>query len=193
MTYSYYHFQNGEARQQIIDFLTAIGDELYLPDRQAAKKVADLCYEKGGFIAIYAGDVLCGVSGYFIGEPQCDFVNTDVAFMYVAGILPKYRRTRLFVTGLAFALAEFEKIGLRTFRLQAEAANPYTNRLYARFATLQGRSHSIRGVAVNCYEGDTALALDSLDEGRRPLIQTKKEPMQMIGSDSHNHMMGLMG
>lgn len=193
MSYSFFHFKNGEARQQITDFLFSIGDELYLPDRQAAKKVTDLCYEKGGFIAIYDGDTLCGASGYFIGEPQCDFVNTDVAFMYVAGILPKYRRSRLFVSGLAFALAEFEKMGLRTFRLQAETSNPYTNRLYARFATLRGQSRSIRGIGVNCYEGNTALALRSVDCRKRPLTQTKKEPIAIIGSDSQNHMMGLMG
>ncbi len=193
MTYLFQNFSNGERREEITDFLFTIKEELRLPDRKSAEKVTNLCYEHGGVIAIYDGNLLCALSGYFIGDPQYDFVNTDMGFMYVAGILPEYRRTRLFLLGLVYTLNEFHQMGLRTFRLQAEASNPYTNRLYARFANLTGQHRTLRGIVANSYEGNTEQALESLNHVKRPLSPTKKEPIHKISSNSQNHMLGLMG
>ena len=129
---------------KIVDFLVTIKDELLLPDREAISNMMAFIFAHGGVIAAYDNDKLCGMLGFFYGEPAHEFSNRHVAFLYVAGIAPQYRLSRVFHKGLLFALRKLQAMGLREIRMQAEAVNPYTNKLYARFADFLYRDKTLR-------------------------------------------------
>ena len=156
-----------EDQEEIVDFLFDIREELYLPDRKVCREIVQLCFAHGGVIAAYDGSLLVAMLGYFYGEPQCDYVNNDTAFMYVAGIREPYRLTRVFYKGLIFSLQQFQKAGARAIKLQAEAANPYTNKLYGRFARPIAKSKSLRGKEVITYSGSIEEALGYMQRGKR--------------------------
>jgi hypothetical protein len=140
-----------------------------------------LCFAHGGVIAAYDGSLLVAMLGYFYGEPQCDYVNNDTAFMYVAGIREPYRLTRVFYKGLIFSLQHFQQAGAKAIKLQAEAANPYTNRLYGRFALPIAHSKSLRGKEVVTYGGSIEDALGYLLRGKRPLFPSADELLTAVG------------
>jgi len=164
-----------EDQEEIVDFLFDIREELYLPDRPVCQGIVDLCFAHGGVIAGYDGSRLVAMLGYFYGEPQCDYINKETAFMYVAGIREPYRLTRVFYKGLIFSLQQFQKAGARAIKLQAEAANPYTNKLYGHFARPIARSKSLRGKDVITYSGSIEDALAYLRRGKRPSCQSADE------------------
>jgi hypothetical protein len=151
----------------VTDMLYAIKDDLCLANREAARKIATLCFEKGGVIGVYDGALLCSMGGFFYGEPEQDFSNKEVGFIYVAGILPDYRLSRVFFRGLVFTLQAFAAIGFQEFRLQARASDPYTNGLYGRFAARLGEGKSLRGDPVITYGGPVDDALAFLQRGMR--------------------------
>lgn len=151
----------------LADFIMTVKDELYLPDRAAVTAMLDLLYREGGICAVYDRDTICGVLGFFYGEPARDFGNKEVVFLYVAAIAPAYRLSRVFHYGLLSALRAFQRQGKREIRLQAEAANPYTNKLYSRFAACLYPGYSLRGVPVNTYGGEITQALAALNGRRR--------------------------
>jgi hypothetical protein len=159
-------------QEAIVDLVFSIKDELRLPDRETAEKVVNLCFENGGIIGGYYGSQLVGMMGYFLGEPAKDYQNKKTAFMYVACIADEFRLSRLFRKGLLFTFREFRKMGLREIRLQAEATNPYTNRLYGRFARPLGESKSLRGLPVITYGGTLDEALRYLEPKKRSAAQT---------------------
>ncbi|MCO5191284.1 MAG: GNAT family N-acetyltransferase [Anaerolineae bacterium] len=146
----------------IIDFLMTVKDELYLPDRAAIEAMMTLICEQGGVVGAYDGETLCGMMGFFYGEPTHDYDNKEIVFLYVAAIADEYRLSRVFHKGLLFALRQFKQMGKSEIRLQAEAANPYTNKLYARFANYLYASKTLRGVPVNTYGGSITTALSCL-------------------------------
>ena len=149
-------------------------DDLCLSNREAAQKIVELCFEKGGVFGVYDEDLLCGMAGFFCGEPDQDFRNKEIAFLYVAGILPQYRLSRVFLRGLVFALRSFAAMGLREIRLQARATDPYTNKLYGRFAHKVAEGKSLRGDPVITYGGTIEDGLARL-QWRRPLRQSADE------------------
>jgi hypothetical protein len=151
----------------IIDFLMTVKDELYLPDRAAVESMMALVFDQGDAVCVYCGNQIVGMMGFFYGEPAQSFANKEVVFLYVAAIDPAFRLSRVFYKGLKFALRELENMGKTEIRLQAEAANPYTNKLYVRFASFMYASKSLRGVPVNTYGGSIRHALDRLDMRRR--------------------------
>jgi len=159
-----------EDQEEIVDFLFDIREELYLPDRQVCQEIVDLCFAHGGVIAGYDGSHLVAMLGYFYGESQCDYVNRETVFMYVAGIQEPYRLTRVFYKGLVFSLQQFQKAGAKAIKLQAEAANPYTNKLYDRFAQSIGRGKTLRGKDVITYSGSIEDALCYLQHGKRQRV-----------------------
>jgi hypothetical protein len=56
--------------------------------------------------------------------------------------------------------------------------NPYTNKLYARFADFLYPDKTLRGVPVNTYGGSIDAALTRLGQRRRPVArQTKSVPV----------------
>lgn len=163
-------------QEAVTNMLYAIKDDLCLPNREAAQKIATLCFEKGGVMGVYDGALLCGMGGFFYGEPEQDFRNKEVGFIYVAGILPEYRLTRVFFRGLVFTLQTFAAIGLQEFRLQARASDPYTNGLYGRFAARLGEGKSLRGDPVITYGGPVDEALDRLQRKmRRPHLSRRTD------------------
>jgi hypothetical protein len=148
------------------DFLMTVKDELYLPDREAVTSMSELVFTNGGFVGAFQQEKLCGTMGFFYGEPDQAFRNTEVVFLYVAAIADEFRLSRVFHKGLLFALREFEQMDKREIRLQAEAANPYTNKLYGRFASFLYTSKTLRGISVNTYGDSIGNALNCLDRRR---------------------------
>ena len=166
-SYSYKFCVQTEDQEAIIDLLFSIREELCLPDRQSCRKITELCFTHGGVFGAYDGTLLVGMMGFFYGEPQCDYANKDVVFMYVAGILPEYRHSRIFLTGLCKVLLAFQAKGVQGLKLQAAANNPYTNRLYGRFAQLIGNGRSLRGFETVTYGSSIHDALNRVQRGRR--------------------------
>lgn len=174
--------------QALYSLLYEIKEELRLNNMETVREVVDRSFEKGGVIAAYDKALLCGMMGYFWGEPDHDFTNTDVVFMYVAGILPNYRRRRLFPYALKVALEQFKQAGGREIRLQAEKGNTYTNRLYARFAKPLGEGLSLNGVEAVTYGGTIDEALHSLVRSQRPSPHHPHPPVP----PQNGHMYPLM-
>ena len=172
--YTFKSCVQNDDQEEIIDLLYELKDELYLPDRAVCQQITELCFANGGVIGGYDGDFLCAMMGYFYGTPECDYVNSEVVFMYVAGIRKPYRMTRVFLNGLIFSLQQFQKAGAVAIRLQAEARNPYTNKLYSRFACPTGRSKSLRGKVVITYSGSIKDALDYVQSGKRKCTLPKR-------------------
>jgi hypothetical protein len=170
--YTFKSCAQAEDQEEIIDLSYTLKDELYLPDRAVCQQITELCFQKGGVVGVNDGSQLIAMMGYFYGEPDCDYVNKDTTFLYVAGIRQAYRLTPIFHRGLIYSLQQFQNAGAVAIRLQAEAANPYTNRLYGRFARPLTRSRSLRGKEVVTYGGSIADALAYLRRRQRSSIQT---------------------
>jgi len=135
----------------IIDLLYELREELAFKDRRVAEEIAGILFERGGVIGSFVDDRLVGLCGYFLGDPGDDFIEKDVAFIYVAGIAEPYRCTRLFLNAYRFIFAHLRKFNVREIRLQAGVDNAYTNRLYARLFTEVGRTANRRGLPVIQY------------------------------------------
>ena len=135
----------------LIDLLWSMKDELFLPDRNAAAEIIELLFQNGGTFATYDNNRMIGLLGYFLGEPADDFANKDVAFIYVAGLAREYRMSRAFQHGLAFALKKLSEFGLSEARFHAAESDPFTNRLYARFASPVRKEKNRRGHSCILY------------------------------------------
>ncbi|WP_420630106.1 hypothetical protein [Candidatus Leptofilum sp.] len=161
----------------ITDLFFSSREELCLPDRTAAEKVSQLLFAKGQVTGGFFESKLLGALGYFLGEPKYDFSNKDVLYLYVGAILPSYRLTRLFHHGLLFTLQRYQGTAVTQLRLQAEKANPYTNKLYGRFAHPIAEEKSPRGVSVITYGGSIEEAIAYLSRGKRlrPKPQTPQQ------------------
>ncbi|WP_420645153.1 hypothetical protein [Candidatus Leptofilum sp.] len=164
-TYRTCHFNEMEA---VTDLFFASREELCLPDRTAAEKITNLIFTKGQVTGGFFENKLLGALGYFLGEPKRDFKNREVLYLYVGAILPGYRLTRLFHHGLLFTLQRYQGTDVTHLRLQAEKANPYTNKLYGRFAQPIAEEKSPRGVPVITYGGSIEDAIAYLSRGKRP-------------------------
>lgn len=162
-TYTFKNLVQYQSSDAIIKLIFALKDELYLVDETAVQNVLDLCFQKGGFIVGYRQKTPCAMMGYFWGEPRLNFANREVAFMYMAGILKPFRHTAVFLQGLSFGLQTFQAAGAREVRLQAEKANPYTNRLYRRFAKPLSSDRSLNGKEVITYGATIEAALATLN------------------------------
>ena len=159
--------------EAVTDLYFANRKELCLPDRTAAGKVTELLFAKGQVTGGFFTNKLVGALGYFIGEPQHGFANKDVLYLYVGAILPGYRLTRLFHNGLLFTLEGYKGTAVTQIRLQAEKANPYTNKLYGRFAQPIAEEKSPRGVPVITYGGSIEEAIAYLSRWKRPRPASK--------------------
>ena len=155
-------------KEAVTDVFYANREALCLPDRAATAKVSELLFTQGQVLGGYHGNKVVGALGYFLGEPQHNFANNDVLYLYVGAILPEYQLTRLFYHGLLFILQLYQGTAVTQIRLQAEAANSYTNKLYGRFAQPIGKEKSPRGVPVITYGGSIEAALVYLSRGKWP-------------------------
>ncbi|MFK7802214.1 MAG: hypothetical protein AB8G95_11320 [Anaerolineae bacterium] len=148
-------------QQTVARFLSTQKKELYLPDDTAVQQVVDLAFEKGGVFAGFDQQKnMQSMMGFFFGDPTNDFVEKELAFMYVATIAKNYRLTRAFHVGLKQVLESFSEMGLSAIRMQARATDKYVNKLYGRFAQPLSTGFSLRGQPVITYGGsiDDALA-----------------------------------
>lgn len=170
MTNFTYRICQPDERNAVTDVYFANKEELCLPDRSAAEQVTELLFCKGHVVGGYHNDKLVGALGYFLGEPQHDFSNNEVLYLYVGAILPAYRLTRLFHHGLLFTLQMYQGTAVTQIRLQAEAANPYTNKLYGRFAQPVARGKSPRGVPVTTYGSSIEDAIAYLTRRKRKSV-----------------------
>ena len=165
--YTYKFCVQSEDQEEIVDLFYSVREYLHVPDRETCQAVTELCFERGGVFGAYDGSLLVGAMGFFYGEPQCDHVNKEMVFMYVAGIRTEYHLSRVFLTGLRRVLLAFLAEGIQAIKLQAVANNPYTTRLYGRFAQPVARSRSLRGVETITYASSIEDALSRLPGGRR--------------------------
>ena len=164
-------------KEAVTDVFFANQEALCLPDRAAAAKISDLLFAKGHVLGGYHNDQLVATLGYFLGEPAHNFANSEVLYLYVGAILPAYQLTRLFYHGLLFILQHYQGTAVTQLRLQAEKANPYTNKLYGRFAHPIAEGKSPRGVPVITYGGSIEEAIAYLARGKRkrPVPATPKQ------------------
>lgn len=156
--------------ETVTDVYFANKEELCLPDRAAAEQVTRLLFSNGYVVGGYHGTNLVGALGYFLGEPQHHYANNEILYLYVGAILPAYRLTRLFHDGLLFTLQLYQGTAVTHLKLQADAANPYTNKLYGRFAQPIARGKSPRGVPVITYSGSIEDAIAYLTRRQRQLV-----------------------
>ena len=172
MKYFTYRTCQPHEKESITNLFMANQKELCLPDRTAADKVTAYLFAKGQITGGFFDEKLMGALGYFLGEPKQDFTNNDVLYLYVGSILPGYRLTRLFLHGLLYTLERYRGTAVTKIRLQAEASNPYTNKLYGRFAQPIAGELSPRGVPVITYGGSIETAVAYLSRRKRPQSNT---------------------
>jgi GNAT superfamily N-acetyltransferase len=156
-----------EDQQAIIDFLYTMKEEFLLPDRTAVEEIVNIMFEKGGIVGLYKDDCLVGFLGYFLGDPADDYADKAVGFLYIIGVSKPYRLTRVGHDLFHYTVRKFERMGLREIRLQAQESNPYTNRLYARFANPVGRSVTRRGARAVSYSSPIDDVLAYWDQPER--------------------------
>ena len=180
--YRYKFCTQAEDQEEIIDVLFSIREALCLPDRETCQTVVEHCFAHGGVFGVYDGAFMVGAMGFFYGEPQCDYFNKETVFMYVAGIRPEYQLSRVFLTGLREVLQSFWAEGRQRIKLQADARNPYTNRLYGRFAQVVARGRSLRGIETMTYGSSIQEALNRLpgSKRRRMLLQSADEVLTAV-------------
>jgi hypothetical protein len=163
-----YRLCHQDEKEAVTDVFFATQEALCLPNRAAAAKITKTLFADGHLLGGYHNNKLVAVLGYFLGEPKHDFANNDVLYLYVGAILPEYQLTRLFYHGLLFILHLYQGTAVTQLRLQAEKANPYTNKLYGRFAQPIAEGKSPRGVPVITYGGSIEEAIAYLSRGKRP-------------------------
>ena len=166
-----YRLCKPEEKEAVTDVFYANHEALCLPDRAAAAKISELLFAKGYVLGGYHNGTLVAALGYFLGEPERNFANSEVLYLYVGAILPAYQLTRLFYHGLLFILQQYLGTAVTQLRLQAEANNPYTNKLYGRFAQPIAKEKSPRGVPVITYSASIEGAIAYLSRGKRPSPQ----------------------
>jgi len=78
-----------------------------------------------------------GAAAYFIGTPEREYADQEVAFIDVAIAHPAYRGTRLFLAGLNYTVQSIREHHpqVSEIRLAALSDNVYVCKLYAKFAT----------------------------------------------------------
>ena len=167
-TYVYKTCVAATDRDAVIDLFAAVKDELYLPNRDVIAKMSDFIFTNGGVTGAYQGDKMVGALGYFFGEPDRLFENKEILFLYVGAILSAYRGTHLFRDGLAYTLQQMQGSCVTEIRLQAETTNPFTNKLYSRFADPIGFGKSLRGKNVTTYGAVLEDALARLERRKQP-------------------------
>ncbi len=148
--------------------------------------MTDILFTRGGITGGYYKNEMVGALGYFFGEPDQGFNNKEVLFLYVVGILPDYRATRLFDQNLAYTLRQMRGTCVTEVRMQAEVTDAYTNRLYSRFATPIGLGKSLRDKDVIIYRTTLEDALVYL-QGKRPLASQYNAPPHALAPIQSHH------
>jgi len=97
-------------------------------------------YLTKGFLvcSVNENNDVVGAGGYYLGTPEENYQNKDVAFVDFAIYSREKRGTRAFVQGLSFlvGLIAEEHREVEHFRLAALSDNGYLCKLYGKFAKL---------------------------------------------------------
>lgn len=158
-------------RQAVVDFLYAIGDELYFDERVVAEEIVALLYERGGVIVGETKGLVTAVTGYFRGDPADDYANREIGFIYVAGLAKTHRGTAAFRTGLRFVMETFQTMGLQEVRFHALAQDVRLNAIYGSFAQPMRQETNRRGFDCVLYGSSIDRVLDILDtREKRPYM-----------------------
>ncbi len=90
---------------------------------------------------------IVGLGAYYVGTPEQDFADKEVAFVDVAIAHPEYRGTKVFLTGLTYMVSciRSDHPDVREMRLAALAENEYNCRLYAKFARFSHMREGLSG------------------------------------------------
>ena len=162
---------NENDRSDIGDFLESVKEDFAGFDRNVIDNVVERTFKRGGAIAAYQDKSMVGMLGYLHGEPSLNFANREVGYMYLTALAPRVRLTRVFPDGLLFTMQIMQDIGIEQVRFHALKTNPYTNRLYERFARCIGEEENLRGYVCNLYAASVSEVLASLSGWRRDVIK----------------------
>lgn len=136
------------------DFLMTQQEELELSDREGAKRIIDLSFEKGGVIGGFDHlGQMQAMFGFFFGDPSEGYADKQLMYVYVAAISKPYRLSRTFLKGMAAILQEATCLNIDQFRMHALVSDPYINRLYSKFSSPLGESKYLRGRYMTAYGG----------------------------------------
>lgn len=88
-----------------------------------------------------ADGLVTAMCAYYLGTPEQDYADKEVAFIDVAIAHPEYRGSRLFLTGLKYTFQSIlaNHAEVREIRFAALSENKYVCKLYAKFATFSYR------------------------------------------------------
>jgi hypothetical protein len=97
------------------------------------------CYITQGHL-LYIEDEehqVIAASAYYVGTPEHDFTDKDIALLDIAIFNKAYRGTRLFIRGLCFKvnLIIERHPEVQELRLVAHASNNYVSKLYSKLTT----------------------------------------------------------
>ena len=156
-------------QEKLEDFLWTQREDLFLPDRESAKKIIELVFEKGGILAGFdSSNEIQAMFGFFFGDPSEKFANKDIMFVYVAAVSQSLQLSRAFLSGIATLAKEGARVKIDQFRMHASTSNRYINKLYSKFSTPIGESKNLRGYPVMVYEG----SVESVFERMGPRLRT---------------------
>ena len=124
-------------------------------DEEIIKKAMSLAFEKGKvYIAEKTSGVPLGLIGYTFGDPDEQYSDPAIAFVLFTLIKPDNRQTMAFIQGFTLIVQILQARGIREIRLKALKSNPYTNRLYSKFAEPKAEVLNMKGLPCILYTAD---------------------------------------
>lgn len=145
------HFN--ECVRLFVDYKEDFGENAV--DEDSIKKAMSLAFEKGKvYIAEKTPGVSLGLIGYTIGDPDEQYSDSTVAFVLFTLIKPDNRQTMAFIQGFTLIMQFLQASGIREMRLKALKSNPYTNRLYSKFAKRKAEVLNMKGLPCILYTAD---------------------------------------
>lgn len=141
-------------------------------DDDIIRKSVSIAFEKGKvYVAERAPGEPFGLVGYTFGDPDEQYRDPAVAFVLFVMLKPDNRQTMAFMQGFAIMAQYLQASGVREMRLKALKSNPYTNRLYSKFAERKAEVLNMKGLPCILYSADVAKLQDRLPGlGRKRLV-----------------------
>jgi hypothetical protein len=97
-----------------------------------------------------ADDRVIGAAAYYIGTPEQEFQDKEVALVDMAISDRAYRGSRLFIKGLRYMVGRIleEQQEVQEFRLAALAENDYLCKLYSKFTSTRYTREGAQGKEI---------------------------------------------
>ena len=159
----------------LIRFLMTQRDELLLDGETAVQTVIDRLFDHGGILAAFTPqNEVVGLIGFFFGDPNHNFENKEMLFLYVAAISQRYRLSRLFFKGMMLVMRKGKEMRMTHFQMQANVHDPYVNKLYGRMGKPLFESKTLRGHPVMTYGGSIEELIGRYDRSQTQTAHATK-------------------